>query len=425
MGLRKDLKKALVLIGELQKENQELREENNELKRRLAAYDNPHTPSSQQRKKNTQRDEGKPRFPGKPVGSKGGGVKVPEPDEVVEHKLDVCPLSGLPLGLPVGFRRKIIIDVPDKVIMVVEHRIMRYVSPLTGEIVEPVVDLPAGIYGKNLQSLVVMLKNMVNSHEKIADLIRELGAPSFSSAEVQKIGDSFADKLEVEQHGFLQELKKESYVHADETGFRKDGQNGFVWGVFTKTIAVFRATMSRARENITNLLEGFKGVIVTDGYKAYDEFPLRQRCWAHLLRTAKDTAQDNQEIEVQYQRLKKLYTWLKELKEKPPDEKSISKAKWMLKDIVTCLKTIRGAKELATLIENGNDDWLTALYHPGVPLENNHAERELRHLVLLRKSIGCYRNEKGQRWINIVMSTIHTWKLQNKNIYKQLTLYAT
>ena len=92
-----------------------------------------------------------------------------------------------------------------------------------------------------------------------------------------------------------------------------------------------------------------------------------------------------------------LYEQLKKLKIKLPNKKKIAKVKWQLQDIVTCLKTIKTAKGLVTLIENGGNDWFTALYYKDVPLENNLAERELRPVILLRKVIGYYRNEKGKR----------------------------
>lgn len=401
-----------------------LEEKLEKIEQYLKAFDNPHTPSSKKRKNNTKRDDSKPRFPGKPKGSNGGGIKLPPPDEIIEHTLDVCPISGQPLGKPVGYRKKTVIDFPDKPIQTIEHRIMQYISPTTGEIIEKDIELPNGFYGKNLQSIVVMLKNLTNSHDKISDFMRELGAPSFSSAEVQSIADYFANNLEQKRQEILEEIRKAPYVHADETGFRKDGQKGYVWGIFTNTLSILSAATSRARINITELLKNFNGVLVTDGYKVYDKFPLRQRCWSHLIREVKDYAKNNKEIEIQYQRLKKLYETLKELNTGPPDEKKIEKAKWTLKDIVTCLKVIRGAKSLATLIENGGDDWFTALYHEGVPLDNNHAERELRPIVLLRKTIGCYRNEKGKKWIDNVVSILHTWKLQRKNLFQQLCLIA-
>lgn len=424
--LRKLSKNQLIdIIIELHEKYYEILEKFEKLEQYVKCFDNPHTPSSKKQKKNTEKkDSNKPRFPGKPKGSDGGGIKIPAADEIKEYTLDVCPVSGLPLGEPIGYRRKTIIDFPEKPIRVVEHRIMQYISPYNYKIVEAKVDLPKGIYGSRIQSITIMLKNITNSHEKIADFFRELGAPSFSDVEVQRIADNFANKLEKSREKLLKQIRKAPYVNADETGFRRDGKNGNVWGIFTKTISILHAAKSRARENITELLKGFNGVIVTDGYKAYDEFPRRQRCWVHLLRDFKDLAKDNIEINVQYIRLKKLYEHLKELNEKPPDYEKITKAKFELKDIATCLKTIKGAKKLRTLVENGRDDWFTALYYEGVPLQNNHAERELRPIVLLRKAIGCYRNEKGKRWIDIVVSVLHTWKLQGKNIFQNLCIIA-
>ncbi|MFH1395825.1 MAG: IS66 family transposase [archaeon] len=417
------------IIESQQEEIEELKSRLEKVERVLKAFDNPHTPSSKKLKKNTKNsdseeseneDKKKPRFPGKPKGSNGGGVKLPKPDDVVEHKLDVCPISGKPLGEPVGYRVKTIIDFPDKPIQTIEHRIMQYISPETGEIVEAEVDLSKDIYGKNIKSIAVMLKNLTNSHDKISDFLRELGAPSFSSKTVQNIATSYIFALEPTQKSIIRELKKESYLHSDETGFREDGKNGYVWGIFTKSNAIFLAAKSRAAKHFKKLIRNFKGVIVVDGYGVYDYYPLKQRCWAHLIRDFKELAKDNPEIDVQFRRLLILYEKLKELNVEPPDEKEIENAKWILGDIVTCLEPIKGTKKLVTYMKNGGEDWFTALYHEGVPLHNNHAERELRSVVLLRKTIGCYRNWKGKRWIDVVISTIHTWKLQGQNIFQNL-----
>ena len=390
-----------------------------ELTRRLNSYENPHTPSSKTHKKNTKRDESKPRFPGKPKCGNGGGIELPPPDKVEEHKLDACPDCDSKLQMK-SMRKHTTIDLPKKPFVVTEHHIMRYHCSKCNKEIEAAT-LSDSIYGQRLQSMVIMLKNLTNSHEKIASLIRELGAPSFSAAQVQRIADLYIEKLQPTRNTYLGMLRKADYVNADETGFRKDGKNGYVWGVFTKTIAIFSAQMSRGRSCIETLIPNYIGVIVSDGYVAYDDFKLRQRCWAHLLREANEYA-DNDEINVQYQRLKLLYEHLKKLKAQPPDEKKIDAAKFQLNDVVTCLNTITEGRKLATLIANGGDNWFTALYYTDVPLDNNHAERELRSVVLLRKTIGCYRNHKGKGWIDIVMSVIHTWKLQGLNVFQQLNL---
>ena len=417
-----------------------LEEELQKIKNYLKAFDNAHTPSSKQLKNNTKEEDSeeteseddssdeekkKPRFPGKPKGSNGGGIRLPKPDKIEEHKLDVSPISGLPLGNPIGYRIKTIVDFPDKPIQTIEHRFMQYKDPKTGEIIEAKCNLPNSIYGKNLQSIAIMLKNITNSHEKIADFLRELGAPSFSHTTVKDIATKYIFALEPEQKDILTEIKKESYMNSDETGFRVDGINKYVWGIFTQTRAIFMAGKSRAHKHFKKLIANFNGVLVVDGYGGYDYYPLKQRCWAHLIRDFKDLSKDNKEINNQLRRLLILYEKLKELNVEPPIEEEIKKVKWMLKDIVTCLHTIKGATKLETLIKNGGDDWFTALYYPEVPLHNNHAERELRSVVLLRKTIGCIRNWKGQRWIDIVMSVIHTWKLQGQNIFQNLRIAQT
>jgi len=414
-----------------------LEDELQKIKNYLKAFDNAHTPSSKQLKNNTKdensdseesekeedisvEEKKKSRFPGKPKGSNGGGIKLPKPDKIEEHKLNVSPISGLPLGKPIGYRVKTIVDFPDKPIQTIEHRFMQYKDPKTGEIVEAKYNLPNSIYGKNLQAIAIMLKNLTNSHQKIADFLRELGAPSFSHSTVKDIATKYIFALEPYQKKILSEIKKESYINSDETGFRVDGINRYVWGIFTKKRAIFMAGKTRAHKHFKKLIANFKGVLVVDGYGGYDYYPLKQRCWAHLIRDFKELAKNNNEIDNQLRRLLILYQELKVLNTKPPDEEKIEKVKWTLNDIANCLHNIKGGRKLEKLILNGEDDWFTAVYYLDVPLHNNHAERELRSVVLLRKTIGCIRNWKGQRWIDVVMSVIHTWKLQGQNIFQNL-----
>jgi hypothetical protein len=267
------------------------------------------------------------------------------------------------------------------------------------------------------------------SNAKIADFIRNLGAPSFSSAEVQHIADKISKSIQQKKEEIHAEILKEPHMHCDETGFRRDGQNGYVWGIFTNTRAIIHASMSRARKNLNLLIKDFRGILVTDGYNAYDEYPLRHRCWAHHKRDFKENAKIDNQIDAQYLRFLQHYRHVQELKQKEKtegvriDQKTIDFTRWLFGDILACLKSCKNARKIRTLIENGGDDWFTALYFPGVPLDNNLAERGLRPLVLLKKIIGCYRNEKGKAWIENTKSVMYTWKLQELNPYTELKPY--
>jgi len=420
-----------------------LEERIEQLEAALHKFVNAHTPSSKKFKansksseKNTDKDEqeqreekkkedNKPRFPGKPFGSNGGGINIPEPNDWKEHDFSKDEKKQLGLCEPIGKRTQIVIDFPDCPIKTTLHTIFQYIDPKTGKMIEPKTNLSKNIYGKNLEAIVVLLKDLTNSHEKISSLIRELGAPSFSDSQVQIIANKYAKKLEPEREKFLKELLSKQHIHSDETTMREDGMNAYIWGFFTETIAILTAGLSRARKNIETLFPQ-NIVVVTDGYVAYDFIKNRQRCWAHLIREFKEYASKYTDIEIktQYLRLKVLYELMKLQISKPIPERDFIKPKWELNDIVTCLTNVNNARGLVTLIKNGGNDWFTALYYEGVPLENNLAERGLRPIVLLRKTIGCYRNNKGKMWIDNVISVLQTWKLRKINLFNELKLYA-
>ena len=84
-------------------------------------------------------------------------------------------------------------------------------------------------------------------------------------------------------------IRASPVVHADETGWRQDGANGYVWTFSAPTDRYF-LRRGRNKEVVDEVLgEPFSGVLVSDFYAAYNHYPgLKQRCWAHLLREAHD-----------------------------------------------------------------------------------------------------------------------------------------
>ncbi len=78
-------------------------------------------------------------------------------------------------------------------------------------------------------------------------------------------------------------------VHADETGWREDGDNGYVWTFSTPTERYF-LRRGRTKAVVDEALGAdFAGVLVSDFYAAYHHYDgPQQRCWAHLLRDIHD-----------------------------------------------------------------------------------------------------------------------------------------
>lgn len=411
-------------LRNLEKENQELRKENSFLRDKLVefeqilkAFDNPHTPSSKKQKKSkAPKTEG--RFPGKPPGSAGGGINMPPAEITEEHSLESCPDCHNNLGDPIKKTIQKQLDLPDKLAVCTEHIISHYHCDHCNKDI-PAIEL-GGRYGPRIKALAARLKEQGLSCQETALTIREMGFLSFCPATIVMIMVFFSTLLQPIRDRLEKEILQAPYIHADETGLRKDGQSGYVWGFFTKGIALLNAEMSRGKVIANNLLARFSGVTVSDGYLGYDDVALRQRCWSHLIREFDELTKKHKEAKVFLERIRELYKQLVVYTDDIPSEKVKDHLRFQLHDIVTCLDATKWGRKLANLIKNGGDDWFTAWDYPSVPFQNNLAERGLRRIVMHRKRMGCYRNEVGVNWINVCLSVMQTWRLQERNVLANL-----
>ena len=72
-------------------------------------------------------------------------------------------------------------------------------------------------------------------------------------------------------------------------------------------------------------------------------------------------------------------------------------------------------------IRNGINHWFTFVTTPSVEPTNNRAERALREHVVQRKIIGTFRNEKGTRIYETIMTMLATWKQRGLDPSQTLT----
>ncbi|MBI3588754.1 transposase, partial [Candidatus Micrarchaeota archaeon] len=248
----------------------------------------------------------------------------------------------------------------------------------------PNVSLPKGLYGPRLQAVSTQLKANGLSLGPISKLWQALGAPSICPPTILEFTKRATSSLRGTRAAFLHQVQQADVAHKDETGIRRDGKNWWCWTSTTPDTCIFFIDPSRSQFTAQRLIGKTDQVSVTDGYSAYNPCTLRQRCWAHLLREAKEATEKHPDIKDQTDRLKVLFQLLTGWVKDPPATHH-AQARQELDDIITCLKARGNAGcKLATHIENGEDDWLTALLIPRVPLTNNLAERIIRLVVLLR-----------------------------------------
>ncbi len=65
------------------------------------------------------------------------------------------------------------------------------------------------------------------------------------------------------------------------------GDTGWIWAATTNNSCFITIENSRGRNVLEKHFDSFAGVAICDGWRPYEIFDKRQRCWAHILREAK------------------------------------------------------------------------------------------------------------------------------------------
>lgn len=390
------------------------------LENQYRLFQNPHTPSAKVRsKKNTEHDVSN-RFPGKPEGSNGGGVNLPEPDVSEKIVKESCPSCGKMLKKARCWYSFTQMDILTPTFITKKYNVAIY--DCCGVEIDAGEHLSKNFYGPNITALAGCLKKEGLSYGAIAKLLRDVYRLQISDVTVFNKLTGLTENLKIEKQKISKKINKSSFAHMDETGLRNDGKNGFVWSASTPNLCIFEYDQSRSADVAKRMLSQFNGAIISDDYKGYIWQDERQLCWAHLLREAKEYAENNGAT-AQYERLKILYDKAK--RSQQMKGKYYEKLNWELEDIANCYHSLEGCRNMYSKLHNRGRLWLYGVKNKNIPLTNNHAERCIRKIVLHRNRMGCIRTDKGKSFIDNFLSCTSTWDLQAKSSYKELLKHSS
>jgi transposase len=231
-----------------------------------------------------------------------------------------------------------------------------------------------------------------------------------------------------------QQIRGSPVVNGDETTWRENGQNGYVWSFSTDRLRYFVYRKSRAASVVTEVLgEAFEGVVVSDFYGGYNaHLGLHQRCWVHLLRDLhelKEKHGKDQSLRKWAAKVKAIYERAKAYKgpsakltvveqqaERVKRQRELEQE--LLKVCRPHLKQKRLQSRLCERIERFLPELFVFVADPRVPADNNAAERSVREIVVSRKISGGSRSEKGSEAKSILASLFGTWRLQGVDFYQ-------
>ena len=158
---------------------------------------------------------------------------------------------------------------------------------------------------------------------------------------------------------------------------------------------------------------------ISDDYGAYrNEFQKHQLCWAHPQRKLRDLAESGTFGErkqkhtlAAYRQFSTLYRRIGTKLGSPFSLYLKKRFKTVFSDIAEhhALDPTPLAKIKESLRKN-KDKYFTFLSHPGIPLDNNKAERALRHLVIKRRTSFGSKTQRGAETTSILASVILSLK---------------
>jgi transposase len=223
----------------------------------------------------------------------------------------------------------------------------------------------------------------------------------------------------------IRQYRQAPAKHADETGWRTRGKNGYAWLFATETLSIFQFHKTRSGA-VAQAVFGRKplpGRLVVDRYAGYNKSPCKiQYCYSHLLREVEDLEKrfpDSSEITAFVSTLAPLLASAMKLRGQPiSDTQFYAKAAQLRKQIRDTVDQPAhhfGIQRIQNIFRQNPK----RLYHWAedrrVPADNNLAERDLRPTVIARKTSFGSQSDAGAKTRGILMTVLHTLRKRGQD----------
>ncbi len=383
--------------------------------------------------KSSRRGRKKP--PGRPKGHPGSRRDAPPTiHRRVEHRLKHCPDSGTLLGSPSETRTRIIEDIQDIKPVVTEHTIYRTYCPTCKKIVEPPVPdaLPGATIGNHLLALTAWLHyGLGNTLSQIISVLSHHLHFELTPGGLVSMWHRLAAILYPWYETIAEQARQSAVLHADETGWRVAGKTYWLWCFCNHRLTYYMIDRCRGSPALQRFFtEMFSGTLISDFWGAYNRIVVaaRQVCFVHLFREfddieqRKDTSEDWGAFSKKLRRLLRDALRLKQHEDISPEQIFLCKNRFLLRldEILSHPWKNTNVRRLLKRLRRHRLDIFTFLDHSDISSNNNHAEREIRPAVIIRKNILGNHSEQGANTQAVLMSIYRTLKLRGHDPIKSI-----
>jgi hypothetical protein len=305
------------------------------------------------------------------------------------------------------------------------------------------VNAPIGPVAKS--AAIYLRYRMGIPYRKVTALFRELFGLKFVPASALGFDRKAAVRGRSIYEDLREKIRASNMLHADETSWRNDGLNHYVWYAGNDDLAFFHLDRHRSAE-VAKFIFGknFQGTLIRDRYAAYNGIGLNwQACLAHLITKAKEIKAEHALLPQPEQdiRVDSFASQVQDFFSKACQTGQKLKAGFLaypsamkienqfLKKLSGLCRQPLGFKPAETLrkylIGPEQKNLFTFLRIPGVPPTNNQAEQSLRYLVIFRKVCFGTRSQSGLETHSILPSLVYTARRQGVDPRKFLQTLLT
>ena len=353
---------------------------------------------------------------------------------IEKHQLEKCPTCGEKLKRHQESYSRQIIDIPEpQPVEVVEHQMkkgwcegcQKWHMPKAGW----EESIGQGRIGVRLLGLVGYMRSVLRlPYRQIQAFLESVHRVNLSVGELVNLARKVGEGLKEELAVIKQQARGSPHLHMDETGWREDGQNGYIWCLVTETpqpIHYFEYHHSRASGIVTELLgDEFSGTLVSDFYAAYNIYQgPHQRCWVHLLCDLSKLREDHphdESIVAWCLGVKFLYRHARESVQKLATFADRQVFVTQLTEMARLFGLMYAqvdhpCRAVAKRLLRHMDELFLFVLHPDLAADNNLAERALRSLVVQRKISGGSRSQSGSQTCMQLATLFQTWLARGSN----------
>lgn len=294
--------------------------------------------------------------------------------------------------------------------------------------------LGQGRIGVRIASLVAYLRTTLRLPIRtIRSYLQTLHGLTLSSGALAELLHQVRRAREPTLAGLKAEARASPILHADETGWREAGQNGYVWSLSTPDgVRYYAYDRSRAGAVAQRLIgAGYRGHLVSDFYAGYNQLPgPKQRCWVHLLRDLDAlVGRHGQDVRVRQWVVQVVACYrlavqrLGQAPALPPARRQAFYARLVerVAELGRQYAQVRGhvCQALAKRVLRHQDELFQFVLVDDLPADNNLAERSLRPVVVLRKISGGTQSPAGSQTRLGLASVFETWRARGLNPFEE------